>query len=77
MQADSGLVMTQGAASQSATIAEGLGISGTVWALADSLPLQDPQVLPSNVLDFSSRILELDLKWEALPGDSSSRRERR
>ncbi len=69
MQADSGLVMTQGAASQSATIAEGLGISGTVWALADSLPSQDPQVLPSNVLDFSSRILELDLKWEALPGE--------
>jgi hypothetical protein len=68
IQTDTGIAMMQGAVSHSATLADGLSLSGSAWALADSLPSYDPQVLPTNVLDFSSRVLELDLKWEALPG---------
>ena len=68
MQSETTEVSGQAALSHSQTLAEGLSLSGTAWGLADSLPTGSPFATPSGKIDIKSRILELKLIWEAVPG---------
>ena len=58
----------QGALSDSQSLGSGLSLSGTAWAMADSLPSGDPRVTPASKVDLQTRLLELKLSWEAIPG---------
>ncbi|HYW82807.1 MAG TPA: hypothetical protein VFB30_06115 [Spirochaetia bacterium] len=68
MQAETTEVSGQAALSHSQTLAEGLSLSGTAWGLADSLPSGSPFETPPGKVDIKSRILELKLVWEVVPG---------
>jgi hypothetical protein len=68
MQAETTEITGQAALSHSQTLAEGLSVSGTAWAMADTLPSGSPLATPSGKVDLESRILELKLIWEVVPG---------
>jgi hypothetical protein len=59
---------TQGIVSDSRSLSEGLSLSGTGWLLLDSLPTDDPTQVPDRRLDVSGRLLQLEMKWQAIPG---------
>ncbi len=58
----------QGALSHTQPLAEGLSLSGTIWGMADSLPSGSPLSTPPTKIDLQSRVLEMKLVWEAIPG---------
>lgn len=64
-------ITTQVALDASASIVDNLSLSATAWALADSLPTYDPSQVPAARLDISSRVLQLGLDWQILPGSLS------
>jgi len=68
MQTEFTEVSGQAALSHNQTLAEGLSVSGTVWGLADTLPSGTPFATPPGKIDIQSRILELKLIWEVVPG---------
>lgn len=68
MQSETTEMTAQVAVSHTQPIVEGLSLSGTVWGMADSLPSQSPLTTPPAKIDLQSRILELKLVWEAIPG---------
>jgi hypothetical protein len=68
VQTDFTEITGQAALSHSQTLAEGLSVSGTAWGIADSLPSGTPLATPPGKLDIQSRILELKLIWEVVPG---------
>ena len=68
LQSEVTRITSQAALSGDLSPAEGLSISGTAWTLLDSLPSYDPTQVPPSRLDFSSRLLQLDLSWQILPG---------
>ena len=68
MQTEATRLLAQAAASHKQSIADGLSLSGTVWVDADSLPSSSPLETPDCKIELSSRVLELGLEWEALPG---------
>jgi hypothetical protein len=68
MQSETTVLAAQGVLSQTVPLAGGLSISGTIWGLADSLPSGSPLSPPPAKLDLESRVLELRLGWEAIPG---------
>jgi len=68
MQAETTEMTGQAAVSHTQPIVDGLSLSGTAWGMADSLPTGIPfDTLPTKI-DLQSRILELKLAWEAIPG---------
>jgi hypothetical protein len=68
LQSEVTRITSQAALSEALSPAEGLSLSGTAWTLLDSLPDYNPSQVPPSRLDFSSRILQLDLSWQLLPG---------
>ena len=58
----------QGILGESATLSQDLTLSGTGWMLLDSLPSNNPTQFPGGRLDFSSRLLQLEAKWQIIPG---------
>jgi hypothetical protein len=68
MQSETTELTAQAALSHTQPLLDGLSLSGTVWAMADSLPSQSPLSPPPAKLDLQSRLLELKLVWEAIPG---------
>jgi hypothetical protein len=68
MQTETTEVTAQGALSHGQPIVEGLSLSGTLWGMADTLPSGSPLSTPSAKIALESRILELKLVWEAVPG---------
>ena len=68
MQTEATRLLAQVAASHKQSLGEGISLSGTFWADADSLPSLSPLDTPEDKLRLSSRALELGLEWEALPG---------
>ena len=68
MQTETTELTLQGALSHTQPIVEGLSLSGTVWGMADSLPSQSPLSTPAAKIDLQSRVLEMKLVWEAIPG---------
>ncbi|HVP18060.1 MAG TPA: hypothetical protein VMU36_03630 [Spirochaetia bacterium] len=68
VQSETTELTAQAALSHTQAILEGLSVSGTLWGMADSLPSQSPMSTPSTKIDLQSRILELKLVWEAIPG---------
>jgi len=68
MQTETTEVSGQVAVSHAQPIVEGLSLSGTAWGMADSLPTGIPFDTPPAKLDLQSRLLELKLAWEAIPG---------
>jgi hypothetical protein len=68
MQVEATRAVSQTASSWKTTIREGLTLSGTVWAEADTLPTQSPLDTPPGKIYWESRILEADARWEILPG---------
>jgi hypothetical protein len=68
MQTETTELTGQVAVSHTQPIVEGLSISGTVWGMADSLPSGTPFDTPPTKIDLQSRILEMKLLWEAIPG---------
>jgi hypothetical protein len=67
-QTETTRLLAQLAASHKQSLEENLSLSGTFWADADSLPSGSPLGTPDDKLSISSRLLELGLEWEALPG---------
>ena len=68
MQSETTELTAQAALSHTQPLLEGLSLSGTVWGMADSLPSQSPLSTPPAKIDLESRLLELKLVWEAIPG---------
>ena len=68
MQRETTELTGQAAVSHTQPIVEGLSISGTAWGMADSLPSGTPFGTPPTKIDLQSRILEMKLVWEAIPG---------
>jgi len=68
MQSETTELTAQAALSHTQPLGEGLSLSGTAWAMADSLPSQSPLSTPPSKIDLESRLLELKLVWEAIPG---------
>ena len=68
MQVETTELTAQAALSHTQSLLEGLSLSGTAWAMADSLPSQSPLSTPPAKIDLESRLLELKLVWEAIPG---------
>jgi hypothetical protein len=68
MQLETTELTAQAALSHTQPLAEELSLSGTAWAMADSLPSQSPLSTPPTKIDLESRLLELKLAWEAIPG---------
>ena len=68
MQSETTELTAQAALSHTQPFAEGLSLSGTVWGMADSLPSGSPLQTPPAKLDLVSRVLELKLAWEVIPG---------
>ncbi len=68
IQSETTAMAAQVAVSHAQTLAEGLSLSGTVWGIADSLPSGSPLTSPAAKVDLESRILELKLTWEVVPG---------
>jgi hypothetical protein len=68
MQTEETRLLAQVAASHKQSLGEGLSLSGTFWADADSLPSGSPLQTPTDKLKLTSRLLEIGLEWEALPG---------
>jgi hypothetical protein len=67
-QTETTRLLAQVATSHEQSLGDGLSLSGTFWADADSLPSGSPLETPTDKLRISSRLLELGLEWEALPG---------
>jgi hypothetical protein len=59
---------TQGIVSDSWSLSDALALSGTGWMLLDSLPSNNPTQVPDGRLDLSSRLLQLEAKWQIIPG---------
>jgi len=68
MQSETTEMTVQGALSHTQSIAEGLSLSGTIWGMADSLPSESPLSTPPAKIDLESKILEMKLVWEVIPG---------
>jgi hypothetical protein len=68
MQAETTAIRAQGALSHSQALGEGIALSGTAWAMADTLPSSSPLDTPDGKVDIESRILELRAAWEIIPG---------
>jgi hypothetical protein len=68
MQTEATRFLAQVAVSHKQSLADGLNISGTFWIDADSLPSGSPLEIPADKMELESRVLELGLAWEALPG---------
>jgi hypothetical protein len=68
MQSETTEITVQGALSHTQPIVEGLSLSGTVWGMADSLPSMSPLSTPPTKIDLQSRVLEMKLVWEVIPG---------
>ena len=68
MQSETTELGVQAALSHTQGIAEGLSLSGSVWGMADTLPSGTPFSTPPTKIDLQSRVLELKLVWEAIPG---------
>jgi hypothetical protein len=68
MQTETTDVSGQAAVSHTQPIVDGLSVSGTAWGMADSLPSGIPYDTPPTKIDLQSRLLELKLSWEAIPG---------
>lgn len=68
MQVEATRIVAQSAISHKQILGDGLALSGTAWLDADSLPSGSPLAVPESKLDMNSRLLELGLEWEALPG---------
>jgi hypothetical protein len=68
MQAETTEITTQAALSHTESITDGVSLSGTVWGMADSLPSQSPLATPPAKIGLQSRLLELKLVWEVIPG---------
>ena len=68
MQTEATRLVAQVASSGKLSLAEGLGLSGTIWLDADSLPSGSPLVSPGDKVAVSSRVLESALQWEIVPG---------
>jgi hypothetical protein len=68
MQTETTRLLAQVATSHKQSLGENLSLSGTFWADADSLPSGSPLQTPTDKLTLTSRVLELGLEWEALPG---------
>ena len=59
---------TQGVFGDTAILSPSLTLSGTGWTLLDSLPSNNPTQVPTGRLDFSSRLLQVEAKWQIIPG---------
>ena len=59
---------TQAIVSESASVTPDWTLSGTGWLLLDSLPSNNPTQFPATGLAFSSRVLQLEAKWQIIPG---------
>ncbi len=68
MQSETTDLSVQGVVSHTQLLADGLALSGTLWGMADTLPSGSPLATPPAKLDLASRVLELKLGWEAIPG---------
>lgn len=68
MQTEATRLLAQVAASHKQSLGDNLSLSGTFWVDADSLPSGTPLDTPDDKLKLTSRVLELGLEWEALPG---------
>ncbi len=68
VQTDFTEITGQAALSHNQALADGLSLSGTAWGMADSLPSGTPLATPPGKIDIQSRILELKLIWEVVPG---------
>jgi hypothetical protein len=68
VQAETTEITAQAALSHTQSITDGVSLSGTVWGMADSLPSQSPLATPPAKIDLRSRLLELKLVWEVIPG---------
>jgi hypothetical protein len=68
IQSEATAVSSQVALSHSQPLAEGLSLSGTAWVMADTLPSGSPLSPPPGKIDIESRLLELKLIWEVVPG---------
>jgi hypothetical protein len=68
MQTEATRLLGQTALSHKQSLGEGLSLSGTFWVDADSLPSGTPLDTPDDKIELSSRLLELGLEWEPLPG---------
>lgn len=60
--------LAQGTLSHRQSLVEGLTVEGTLWAALDTLPSQNPQVLPADKLFVDARVLEGWLVWSPVPG---------
>ncbi len=68
MQTEATEMTVQAALSHTQPITDGLSIFGSLWAIADTLPSHTPLSTPPSKVDIESRILELRLAWEIVPG---------
>jgi len=68
VQAEATRITSQFALSGQASPVENLTLSGTAWALLDSLPDYDPLDVPGTRLALSSRLLQADVSWQIIPG---------
>lgn len=69
VQAETTRVTTQVAISDREALLDNLSVSGTVWGLLDSLPTYNPTQVPPDRLALSSRLLQLDVVWQIIPGE--------
>ncbi len=68
IEASSTRTTTQAVASDTAVLGPGWTLSGTGWMLLDSLPTSDPTQVPAGRLTWSSRVLQLDVQAQIVPG---------
>jgi hypothetical protein len=68
VQAEATRITSQLAVSGHTLPLEDLSLSGTAWALLDSLPDYDPLDVPGARLALSSRLLQADVTWQIIPG---------
>jgi hypothetical protein len=68
MQVEATRTLSQLAVSDKESLGPDWSISGTAWALLDSLPSFDPTQVPPGKLAFSSRLLALSISWQIIPG---------
>ncbi len=68
VQMETTSVAAQVAVSDAVAIVDGLSLSGTAWAMANSLPSGSPLSVPAAKVDVQSRLLELRAAWEIVQG---------
>lgn len=69
LQEETTRITTQAVVTDRRQIGRHLSLGGTAWLLLDSLPTYDPTDVPPARIDFSSRLLQLDLTWQIIPGE--------